>query len=104
MVAWIIGVLLILLGFAVKQWPNLIAGYQQLPEAKRKKIDVNKLTSMLRNMLVLMGSAGIVLHYVFAWFNWYAIQPFATSISIFFITPLLIIRLNEIIPPRRPKE
>jgi len=104
MVAWIIGVLLILLGFAVKQWPNLIAGYKQLPEAKRQKIDVNKLTSMLRNMLVLMGSTGIALHYVFAWFNWYAIQPFATSISIFFVTPLLIIRLNEIIPPRRPKE
>jgi hypothetical protein len=101
MFAWIIGVLLITLGFAVKLWPGLIAGYNRLPEAKRKSINLQKLTSMLRNMLVLMGVSGIALHYVFGWLGWMNVQPFATSIAIFFVTPLLVIRLHELIPPKR---
>jgi hypothetical protein len=103
MFAWIIGVLLIALGFAVKLWPGLIAGYNRLPEAKRKSINLQKLTSVLRNMLVLMGVSGIALHYLLGWLDWLSIQPFATSIAIFFITPILVIRLNRLLPPKRPK-
>lgn len=101
MFAWIISVLLIVLGFAIKIRPSLIAGYKQLPEAKKQKINMQKLTSMLRNMLVLMGVSGIALHYLFGWLGWINIQPFATSIAIFFVTPLLVIRLHELIPPKR---
>jgi hypothetical protein len=101
MFAWVIGIFLIVLGFAVKLRPSLIAGYKQLPEAKKKSINLQKLTSMLRNMLVLMGASGIALHYVFGWLGWMNVQPFATSIAIFFVTPLLVIRLHELIPPKR---
>lgn len=101
MFAWIISVLLIVLGFAIKIRPSLIAGYKQLPEAKKQKINMQKLTNMLCNMLVLMGVSGIALHYLFGWLGWIHVQPFATSIAIFFVTPLLVIRLHELIPPKR---
>ena len=104
MFAWVIGIFLIVLGFAVKIRPSLITGYKQLPESKKQRINMQKLTSMLRNMLVLMGFSGIALHYIFGWLGWMNIQPFATSIAIFFVTPLLVIRLNEMIPPKRPRE
>ncbi|MEQ6121437.1 DUF3784 domain-containing protein [Reichenbachiella sp. MALMAid0571] len=51
----IIGGFLILMGFLVKKFPDMIAGYNTMPEEQKKNVDVEGLSSMMRNAMVLMG-------------------------------------------------
>lgn len=62
------GIILIFSGLLVKEFPNLIAGYNSLNEKEKEKIDVEKLSKMMRNYLVIIGAiaiiAGTVLFYL----------------------------------------
>jgi hypothetical protein len=50
-----IGPVLILVGFLVKSFPNLISGYNTMPEDKKKHVDIKGLSSYMRNIFILMG-------------------------------------------------
>lgn len=54
------GIILIICGLLVKINPNLIAGYNSLSEKEKKKINVNKLSTMMRNYLVIIGSIAVI--------------------------------------------
>ena len=50
------GVLLIVVGLLVKRFPMLIAGYNTMPPAKKKNVDIGGLSSfMRRHLLELTG-------------------------------------------------
>ncbi len=51
----IIGIKLIGIGFLVKAAPEMIAGYNKMPAAKKKNIDVKGLSSFMRNGLIIIG-------------------------------------------------
>ena len=51
------GFILIVVGLLVKLNPNLLAGYTTMPEEKKKEIDIEKVSTIARNVLVLMGAA-----------------------------------------------
>ena len=51
----IVGGFLILMGFLVKKFPDMIAGYNTMSEAQKKNVDIEGLSSMMRNALILMG-------------------------------------------------
>ena len=51
----IVGFSLIVLGFLVKKFPNLIAGYNTMPAEEKAKVDVKGLTSHMRNSLIVIG-------------------------------------------------
>ena len=53
------GVILIVVGLLVKLNPNLLAGYNTMLEEKKKEIDIEKVSTIARNVLVLMGAAVI---------------------------------------------
>ena len=53
------GFILIVVGLLVKLNPNLLAGYNTMPEEKKKEIDIEKVSTIARNVLVLMGAAVI---------------------------------------------
>jgi uncharacterized membrane protein len=53
------GFILIVAGLLVKLNPNLLAGYNTMPEEKKKEIDIEKVSTIARNVLVLMGAAVI---------------------------------------------
>lgn len=55
----IIGSFLIALGFLVKSYPNLIAGYNTLPEEQKKNVDIESLSTLIRNGLILIGASVI---------------------------------------------
>ncbi len=59
MIIVIIGSFLIALGFLVKSNPNLIAGYNTLPEEQKKNVDVESLSTLIRNGLILIGASVI---------------------------------------------
>lgn len=45
----------IALGFLVKKYPNLIAGYNTMSEEQKKKVDIDGLSSLMRYSLISMG-------------------------------------------------
>ena len=49
------GVLLIVVGLLVKRFPMLIAGYNTMPPAKKKNVDIDGLSSFMRRHLVIIG-------------------------------------------------
>lgn len=53
------GVILIVVGLLVKQYPNLLAGYNTLSEEQKKEIDIEKVSTIARNVIVLTGAAVI---------------------------------------------
>ena len=53
------GFILIIVGLLVKQYPNLLAGYNTLSEEQKKEIDIEKVSTIARNVIVLTGTAVI---------------------------------------------
>ncbi len=51
----ITGVLLMILGFLVKRYPNLIAGYNTMPSYEKERFDIQKYSSIMRIGLITMG-------------------------------------------------
>ena len=51
----ITGTILIITGFLVKKFPDLIAGYNSLTDAQKKKVNIDGLSSMMRNYLIAIG-------------------------------------------------
>lgn len=50
-----VGGFFILLGLAAKKYPDLIAGYNTMSPQKKKEVDVEKLSLLIRNMLFTVG-------------------------------------------------
>lgn len=63
----IIGLFMIGMGFLVKFVPNLIAGYNTMPEDKKKNVDIDGLSTYMRNCFVIMGLSIIIGYYLFKW-------------------------------------
>jgi hypothetical protein len=55
------GIILIFCGLLVKYNPNLIAGYNTMSEKQKESIDVTKLSTMMRNYLVIIGALVILI-------------------------------------------
>jgi len=49
------GLSLIAIGFLVKAFPVLIAGYNTIPKDKKKKVDVKGLSTLMCNVLIIIG-------------------------------------------------
>ncbi len=61
-----VGIFLILLGVAVKYFKLyfLIAGYNTMSKAEKEKVNIEKVTTLLRNVLVFIGLTMILLGFV----------------------------------------
>ena len=53
------GLLLVFIGLMVKKHPSLLAGYNTMFVEKKKKIDIEKVSTTARNIIVLTGAATI---------------------------------------------
>ena len=78
----IIGLFMIGLGFLVKSFPNLIAGYNTMSEDKKKNIDIKGLSTYMRNGLIIIGFTILIGYYVF---NLIGLTMIAHSIVVFAI-------------------
>lgn len=65
----LVSTILILCGFLVKRFPNLIAGYNTLSKADKEKIDIKKLSSFLKYILVSLGILGLFLFFYLKTFD-----------------------------------
>lgn len=60
------GVSIILLGFALKHFKLyfLIAGYNTMSKAEKEKVKIEKLATLMRNFLVFLGVAIIIMNLI----------------------------------------
>ena len=66
----IVGLIFIALGFLVRVYPGMLAGYNTMSAERKKNIDIEGLTRFMRNGLILMGLAIILLYLVLRWIDW----------------------------------
>jgi len=62
----IVGLFMIGIGFLVKSSPDLIAGYNTMPK-EEKNIDIEGLSTFMRNGLITIGLSIIIGYYIFKW-------------------------------------
>jgi len=84
------GLILIVAGILVKYNPNLIAGYNTLSKEKKKEINIEKVSTIVRNWLIITGALIIDSTFVMYILESSEITQL-TIISIIFITGLLAI-------------
>lgn len=63
----IVGLFMIGIGFLVKYAPDLIAGYNTMPKDKKKNVDIEGLSTFMRNGLISIGLSIIIGYYLFRW-------------------------------------
>ncbi len=50
-----IGLFLIIIGFLVSRYPNLIAGYNSLSKEEKEKVDIDRLSNRMKITFIIMG-------------------------------------------------
>jgi len=63
----IVGLFMIGIGFLVKSAPDLIAGYNTMSKDKKKNVDIEGLSTFMRNGLITIGLSIIIGYYLFKW-------------------------------------
>ena len=63
----IVGLFMIGIGFLVKSVPDLIAGYNTMPKEQKKNVDIDGLSTFMRNGLIAIGISIIIGFYLFKW-------------------------------------
>jgi len=86
-----IGLFFILLGFLVRYFPGMIAGYNTMPAEKKKNIDIDGLSRFLRNGLIIMGFAVIIGYLLFRWAGWTYMANMMLFIVAFTGAPVLML-------------
>lgn len=86
---------IIFLGFLAKRYPNLIAGYNTLPHHEKIKVDVDKLSSLVRNGMILMGVLILVIHFISKFFHLPGLTSLAVLIAVASITPFLFVQAKK---------
>ena len=51
------GLLLIIMGYLVKKYPDLIAGYNTMPKAQKEKFDIRGYSSLMKKAFIVVGLA-----------------------------------------------
>ena len=63
----IVGLFMIGIGFLVKSSPDLISGYNTMSKDKKKNVDIEGLSTFIRNGLIAIGISIIIGYYLFRW-------------------------------------
>lgn len=56
----LLGVFCIVIGFSLKKKPNLLAGYNSLSAERKKKIDIEGLSTFFKNGFIIIGAIIII--------------------------------------------
>ena len=74
------GLFMIFLGYLVKKFPNLIAGYNTMSKAQKEKVDIEGLSSFMRDSFITIGVVMIIAYLVFQSLGW---DRIANSVILF---------------------
>ena len=91
----IISIIFIGIGFLVKSSPNLISGYSTMSAEEKQNVDIEKLSTLLRNGFIAIALANVLVYYIFVFLD---MQLWADSSLIFTIFGgiiILILKSNK---------
>ncbi|MEQ8809698.1 MAG: DUF3784 domain-containing protein [Imperialibacter sp.] len=91
----IIGGFLIGTGFLVKANPMAIAGYNTMSEEKRKNVDIEGLSSMMRNYLIAMGLLVIAGAFILDWMGWQSMSGVWLIVAVMVPIPFMLIQAQK---------
>lgn len=63
------GLGIIALGFLLKKFPILIAGYNTMTKEQKESVDIKGFSTFLRNVFIVMGLSVIIFCFLLSW-NW----------------------------------
>lgn len=61
------GLGIIALGFLLKIFPILIAGYNTMTKEQKQNVDIKGFSSLLRNVFIIMGLSVIIFCFLLLW-------------------------------------
>ncbi|NLE62214.1 MAG: DUF3784 domain-containing protein [Bacteroidales bacterium] len=91
----IVGLCLFGIGFLVKTAPNLIAGYNTMSKDKKKNVDIEGLSTFMRNGLITMGSVIITGYYLFKLIGFSTLADSMVMIVTLIGTIILIVKAQK---------
>lgn len=62
-----IGLSIIALGFFVKAFPNLIAGYNTMTKEQKEQVNIQGLSTLMRNVFIGIGVSVIIFCFLLTW-------------------------------------
>ena len=89
------GGLIIILGLLIKRYPNLLAGYNTMTKEQQRKVDINAITSIVRNCLIVAGCIIIIGSLMSILFNINKVSIYLIPVSIIVIFPYLLIKAQK---------
>ena len=87
----ITGILLIGMGFLVKPFPKLIAGYNTMSEEEKQNVDIVGLSTYVKRSLVIMGLSVIVGYHLLQWLEFNQISNYMILIVSFVGSVIMLI-------------
>lgn len=64
-----IGLFIIALGFLLKVFPILIAGYNTMTKEQKEQVDIQGFSTLMRNTFIVMGLSVVIFCFLLSW-NW----------------------------------
>lgn len=61
------GLGIIALGFLLKIFPILIAGYNTMTKEQKENVDIKGFSSLMRNVFIIMGLSVIIFCFLLSW-------------------------------------
>ena len=90
-----LGIFFIIIGFLTKKYPMMIAGYNTMSEEQKKNVDVDGLSTLLRNCFIVMGGIISVGYLPFKYLGWDMVADSIIFISVFSVLPFLIFKAQK---------
>lgn len=87
----IIGLFMIGIGFLVKSFPNLIAGYNTMPQYEKENVDIDGLSTFMRTGFIIIGLTMIIGYYLFKSIGFIAIANLVAPIVILIGVTIMVI-------------
>lgn len=91
----IVGLFMIGIGFLVKSAPDLIAGYNTMSKDKKKNVDIEGLSTFMRNGLITIGLSIIIGYFLFKWIGFTMIANSMILIVISVGVTLLLLKAQK---------
>lgn len=96
----VIGLFFIGIGFLVKAFPDLISGYNTMPKGQKEKVDIEGLSSLMKNSFIVIGVTIIVSCYFFKWIGLPVIATMTILISILGGVIIMIVKSRKFYPDK----
>lgn len=100
----IVGLFFIGIGFLVKAFPNLISGYNTMTKEQQENVDIESLSSLMKNSFIAIGVIIIVGSYFFNWIGLPMIASFLILISILGGVTIMIVKSRKFYPGQSDKK